>query len=174
MPLPRFDFMKALSTSLKTSSGSNLKDLRCTQNAINATAVTFVGVALVDSPLEHLDLSENAIGVDSMGRRSASGINSMTMSFASDKCRLVTLNLSENFLGNEECILISSVLEVMRPLKELDISFNDVHALGARHLADALKYNDTLVHLNLGGNHVQDQGEGGGKRRIGRGGESNE
>jgi hypothetical protein len=48
----------------------------------------------------------------------------------------------------------------MRSLKEVDLSFNDVHALGARHLADALKFNDTLMHLNLGGNHVQDQGCG--------------
>lgn len=56
--------------------------------------------------------------------------------------------------------MLASVLEVMRSLIELDVSFNDVHAVGARHLADALKFNETLLYLNLGGNHVQDQGCG--------------
>lgn len=75
----RYDAIKALAHACTTPSGSNLKDLRCTQNSIHATAVAFLGMALVDTPLEHLDLSENALGIDSMGRRSSAGINSMVM-----------------------------------------------------------------------------------------------
>ena len=76
----------------------------------------------------------------------------------SPNCQLTTLNMSDNYLGNEEIILMSQVLPSMFSLTDLDISFNDVHAVGARHLANALKFNTTLKHLNLGGNHVQDAG----------------
>ncbi|GMH65777.1 hypothetical protein TL16_g04278 [Triparma laevis f. inornata] len=154
----RYDGIKAISSAIETKSGGKLEDLRLSQNGLHASAICFLGISLVDTTLKHLDLSENAIGVDSLGRRSAAGMKSMVPGFASSDCKLVSLNLSENYLGNEECILLSSVLEVMFSLKDLDISFNDVHAVGARHLGNALKFNDTLQHLNLGGNHVQDGG----------------
>ena len=82
----------------------------------------------------------------------------MVAGFASPNCQLITLNMSGNYLGNEEMILLSQVLPSMLTLTDLDVSFNDVHAVGARHLANAIKFNATLVHLDLGGNHVQDAG----------------
>ena len=42
----------------------------------------------------------------------------------------------------------------------LDLSFNDIHAVGARHLGEALKFNETLEYLDLGANHIQDGGCG--------------
>ncbi|GMH73636.1 hypothetical protein TrST_g7182 [Triparma strigata] len=154
----RYDGIKAISKAIETSSGGKLEELRLSQNGLHASAICFLGISLIDTTLKHLDLSENAIGVDSLGRRSAAGMKSMVPGFSSDLCKLVSLNMSENYLGNEECILLASVLEVMFDLRDLDISFNDVHAVGARHLGNALKFNNTLQHLNLGGNHVQDGG----------------
>ena len=72
-------------------------------------------------------VSDNSIGVDSIGRRSSTGMNSIVMGLASNVCNIRVLNLSENFLGNEECIMLSSVLPSMFDLRDLDISFNDVH-----------------------------------------------
>ena len=81
----RYDAIKAFSRAVSRSSGSILEDLRMTQNGIHATAICFFGMALTDTPLKHLDLSENALGVDSLGRRSSAGMSSLVMGFASDK-----------------------------------------------------------------------------------------
>lgn len=156
----RYDGIKSIAKSIKSSSGGSLEELRLASNNLHASAIAWLGPSLCDCTLKSLDLSDNSIGVDSVGRRSSQGINTLTMGFASNLCTLTNLNLSENFLGNEECILLSATLPSMFTLKELDLSFNDVHAVGARHLADALRFNEAIDYLNLGGNHIQDNGCG--------------
>jgi len=44
-------------------------------------------------------------------------MNSIVMALASNLCKLETLNLSDNHLGNEECIMLAGVLETMFELK---------------------------------------------------------
>jgi len=131
----RYDGIRAIAKAVETASGTALAELTLSQNGLHASAVCFLGVSLVDTTLEHLDLSGNSVGVDSLGRRSNAGMSSLLTPFASDRCNLRSLNLSENFLGNEECTMLASVLESMFDLRELDLSFNDIHAVGARHLA---------------------------------------
>jgi len=156
----RYDGIKSISKAIGSSSGGVLEELRLAGNSMHASAISWLGPDLTDCTLKILDLSDNRIGVDSVGRRSSQGVNSLIMGFASNTCQLKNVNLSENFLGNEECIMLSQTIPSMFSLKELDLSFNDIHAVGARHLADAVKFNDTIEYLNLGGNHIQDSGCG--------------
>ena len=106
----RYDAIKSISESIKNGSGGQLEELRLASNGLHASAITWLGPALTNCTLKILDLSDNRIGVDSIGRRSSQGINSLVMGFASNLNILANINLSENFLGNEECILLSSVI----------------------------------------------------------------
>ncbi|CAF3462159.1 unnamed protein product [Rotaria sp. Silwood1] len=65
-----------------------------------------------------------------------------------------TLELSFNRLHDKSSSYIGYLLKVCTSLRNLDISYNEFSAIGARRIFDKLKLNQTLVHFNIGLNNL--------------------
>lgn len=72
---------------------------------------------------------------------------------------LAKLNLSENELRDEGCVLISEALkDGHEQLKEVDLSTNFIRRVGARLLAQAVVSKPEFAVLNINGNCISDEG----------------
>lgn len=72
---------------------------------------------------------------------------------------LTKLNLSENELKDEGCVLISKALrEGHAQLKEVDLSTNSIRRVGARLLAQVVVHKPEFALLNINGNCISDEG----------------
>jgi Ran GTPase-activating protein (RanGAP) involved in mRNA processing and transport len=69
------------------------------------------------------------------------------------------LNLSECGLGDSCLQVISKILKKKSTFAQVDLSKNDFSNDGLRILAETMRdHNSTVVHLDLGGNHIGPEG----------------
>ncbi|GMI61055.1 hypothetical protein ScalyP_jg11350 [Parmales sp. scaly parma] len=62
----RYDGLKALGKAIGRSSGGVLEELRIASNNLHASAICWLGNALVSCTLRVFDVSDNSIGDDSI------------------------------------------------------------------------------------------------------------
>lgn len=80
--------------------------------------------------------SGNRIGLDPEGRPCSSGLAAFSTWFR-QKCRLTSLNLSSNHLGNEEALGFGQDLAFLNTLQTLDLHDNNVK-VGDEQAADVV------------------------------------
>ena len=69
------------------------------------------------------------------------------------------LNLADLALGDASLSVITRILKNNKKFAQIDISKNCFTCYGLKQLALVLaKHNDTIVHLNIGGNAIQIEG----------------
>ncbi|XP_055460746.1 NLR family CARD domain-containing protein 3 [Psammomys obesus] len=73
-------------------------------------------------------------------------------------CRIQSISLAENQIGNKGARALARSLLVNRSLIILDLRSNAIGPQGAKALADALKINRTLTSLSLQSNVIKDDG----------------
>ncbi|XP_040604101.1 NLR family CARD domain-containing protein 3 isoform X4 [Mesocricetus auratus] len=73
-------------------------------------------------------------------------------------CRIQSLSLTENQIGNKGAKALARSLLVNRSLITLDLRSNTIGPQGAKALAEALKKNRTLTSLSLQSNMIKDNG----------------
>ena len=71
---------------------------------------------------------------------------------------LTSLDLSENYIGNEGAISLCEALRVNTSLTSLDLSKNDIGDEGAISLSEALTVNTSLTSLKLSENSIGHEG----------------
>ena len=71
---------------------------------------------------------------------------------------LTSLNLSHNFIRNEEAYFLSQALRENTSLTSLILSYNLIGDKEANFLSQALRVNTTLTSLNLSDNSIGDEG----------------
>ncbi|CAH1252071.1 NLRC3 [Branchiostoma lanceolatum] len=94
--------------------------------------------------LTELNMSTNGIG---KGGLSAIGPHL-------DRLQLKTLNLANNFILNDDVLVLSRKLPCCKTLQVLDLSGNWLTDIGAGHLCEALVHNHQLASLNVESNGV--------------------
>lgn len=115
--------------------------------AFNKELVTG-GVAIgkmleVNSTITKLDLSWNAIRLDSAEKLAASIRKNST---------LVELHLGHNGFGDNATQIIGRALKTNDTLTALDISYNSLNPKSVAVLANSLVFNDKVSYVNLDGN----------------------
>ncbi|XP_036418557.1 NACHT, LRR and PYD domains-containing protein 12-like isoform X2 [Colossoma macropomum] len=102
-----------------------------------------------DSPLKELDLSNNDL--------QDSGVKLLSAGLMSSHCKLEILRLDHCNLGGSICEALASMWSSDSPLKELDLSNNDLQDSGVKLLSAGLMSSHCkleilrLDHCNLGG-----------------------
>ncbi|XP_069805957.1 leucine-rich repeat-containing protein 71 isoform X2 [Dendropsophus ebraccatus] len=80
----------------------------------------------------------------------------------SDDLGLVHISFRNNQINDEGSRLISQALQSLKMtnknLATLVLSYNHITDLGAAHLAQALRFNRSMLSLNLSSNQIKDQG----------------
>jgi Ran GTPase-activating protein (RanGAP) involved in mRNA processing and transport len=111
---------------------------RFRKNGINSLGLgLFSGALGMQSSLIELDLSDNHVGRDALGRSSSEGMNSFCVNLAQTHS-LKKLRLAGNFLHDEEIIELSSAIARMPNLSLLDLSNNEFRGIGMEYLKGAL------------------------------------
>ncbi|XP_076866503.1 NACHT, LRR and PYD domains-containing protein 3-like [Brachyhypopomus gauderio] len=104
-----------------------------------------------NSYLKELDLSNNNL--------QDSGVKLLSEGLHSSHCKLGTLKMAMCNLGGKTCECLGSALQANSPLKELDLSNNDLHDSGINLLSDGLKTAGCkLEFLRLSGCLVTEEG----------------
>ena len=131
-----------------------LKDLTCLlELRLSCSKITSNGtLALVEvlqhNHLQHLDLSGNSIGPESM----AALVDVICVD------SLQTLELDESGLYLEDIVSLSAGLKSCGQLVKLDISLNDFGSHGVSFLAEGLQSCRQLVELNITHNNIGSHG----------------
>ncbi|KAL6466459.1 hypothetical protein MHYP_G00242630 [Metynnis hypsauchen] len=99
---------------------------------------------LPNSPLQELDLSNNS--------QMDAGAKLLSEGLMSPQCKLEKMSLASCHFSIEQCEVIAlAVNSASSPLRELDLSYNDLQDSGVKLLSDGLKTSDSkLEKLRLG------------------------
>ena len=127
---------------------TSLLKLRLHDNKITSQGVLALVEVLKYNHLQHLDLSWNSIGPESMA--------ALVDVICADS--LQTLKLSRCDLLLDGAISLSAGLKSCRQLVKLDISFNNIGPLGMLCLAEGLQYCTNLQVLNVSDNNITSDG----------------
>lgn len=142
----------------KLISNTNVKCLHLVGNHTKTIGALYLGVMLqVNSTLMHIDLSDNALGHDGALPLSTSLIANKTM---------LSIVLKNNKLGAYGLELMASAIEQSASLAHVDISKNlsnldeGAGLRPAYALSQAIKQSNTLISLDISGNHFCSQALG--------------
>ncbi|XP_072535311.1 NACHT, LRR and PYD domains-containing protein 3-like [Salminus brasiliensis] len=143
--------VELLSAGLK-SSHCKLETLRLTGGKLTISSCEKLASVLQSvNSLKDLDLSNNDL--------QDSGVELLSAGLKSPHCKLETLRLALCSLGGETCETLSSVLQSVNSLKDLDLSNNDLQDSGVELLSAGLKSpHCKLETLRLSGCMVTDKG----------------
>ncbi|XP_036439150.1 NACHT, LRR and PYD domains-containing protein 3-like isoform X1 [Colossoma macropomum] len=99
---------------------------------------------LPNSPLRELDLSNNS--------QMNAGAKLLSEGLMSPQCKMEKMSLASCYFSKEQCEVIAlAVNSASSPLRELDLSYNDLQDSGVKLLSDGLKTSDCkLEKLRLG------------------------
>ena len=153
---------------------TSLLELRLYYNDITSQGTLALVEVLKYSHLQHLDLSFNIIGPESMaalvdvicadslhtlGLRSCLLDGAVSLSAGLKSCRqLVELDISANDIGTHGMSSLAEGLKSCRQLVELNISHNNIGSHGMSSLAEGLKSCRQLVELNISHNNIGSHG----------------
>ena len=104
-------------------------------------------------PLNKLNLSYNNISKD--------GLKQLAILLSEEKCSLKKLNISNNLIGDDGCIILSEGISKNNSLISLNLSSNNILDKGIIHLAKSIKSdsgNKTIKKLNLSKNEIENTG----------------
>ena len=104
-------------------------------------------------PLDILNLSYNNISKD--------GLKKLAKLLSGEKCSLTKLNLSNNLIGDDGCIILSEGVSKNKSLISLNLSSNNILNKGVIELSKSLKSdigNKTIKKLNLSQNEIENTG----------------
>ena len=127
---------------------TSLLELRLRGIGITSQGALALVEVLKYNHLQHLDLSFNSIGPESMA--------ALVDVICADS--LQTLQLSKSDLLLEGAVSLSAGLKSCRQLVELEISNNNIGSHGMASLVEGLQYCTNLQVLNLGGNNITSDG----------------
>ena len=169
------DGVVALAEGLKDL--TSLLELRLgDNNEITSQGTLALVEVLKYNHLQHLNLSGNSIGPESMSALvdviCADSLQTLelhwcgllldgavSLSTGLKSCRqLVELDISINFIGPLGMWCLAEGLKSCRQLVELNISYNNIGSHGMSSLAEGLQYCTNLQVLNLGGNYITSDG----------------
>ena len=118
------------------------------QNLIDRDMEIIVEQVILKAQLELLSLKENNI--------TSIGASILASAFTHPNCKLVTLSLSNNKLGDDG---IGRIFETLpNTLQVLHVDCNEVTDIGVERIAQALRTNVTLVNVELFGNQISNEG----------------
>ena len=103
-------------------------------------------------PSEILNLSNNNI--------SKFGLENISKNLKNKSCTLKKLNLGNNFIGNEGCLILGECLQYNKTLVSLNLSGNNILDEGVIYIANNLKseINNTLKKINFRDNSITSKG----------------
>lgn len=103
-------------------------------------------------PSEIINLSNNNI--------SSSGLENIVDNLKNKSCTLKKLNLTNNFIGNEGCLIIGECFKYNKSLVSLNLSGNNILDDGIVYIAQNLKseFNTTLKKINFRDNSITSKG----------------
>ncbi|KAM9834945.1 NACHT, LRR and PYD domains-containing protein 3-like isoform 2-T3 [Syngnathus typhle] len=127
-----------------------LQDLRLQRcNLSKKSCEALASVLSSSRTLSHLNLSNNDLCDDGLEALVA-GLAALVAGLAKPQCTLEVLRLQRCQLSKKSCEALASVLSSSRTLRELDLSWNDLHDHGLEALAAGLaKPQCTLQVLKL-------------------------
>ena len=155
---------------------TSLLKLRLHDNKITSQGELALVEVLKYNHLQHLDLSVNSIGPESMAalvdvicadslqtlRLSRCGLlldDAVSLSAGLKSCRqLVKLYISSNYIGPLGMMCLAEGLKSCRQLVKLDISNNNIGSHGMSSLAEGLQYCTNLQVLDLRYNNITSDG----------------
>ena len=127
---------------------TSLLELRLHNNVITSQGALALVKVLKYNHLQHLDLSWNSIGLESMA--------ALVDVICADS--LQTLDLSKCGLLLDGAVSLSAGLKSCRQLVELNLYSNNIGPLGMLCLAEGLQYCTNLQVLNLSHNNITSDG----------------
>ncbi|GLI68625.1 hypothetical protein VaNZ11_013103, partial [Volvox africanus] len=86
------------------------------------------------------------------------GGRALAIALSRGNTRLAVLGLSNNKLGNATASMFGEVLALPSGLEDLDLSWNQIKAEGARALSEGAAQNNTLTKLNMSWNGLENPG----------------
>ena len=103
-------------------------------------------------PSEVLNLSKNNIGIF--------GLEYIANNLKNKSCTLKKLNLSNNYIGDEGCIILGDCFKYNKSLFSINLSGNNILDDGVIHIAKNLKseINATLKKINFKNNSITSKG----------------
>lgn len=84
------------------------------------------------------------------------GARQVAAALRNPRCRVKTLNLQFNSIGDNGAKAIANAVMDNKTLQKLYLGFNEIGDDGAQAMADALRINMTLQWLDLGSNSISD------------------
>ena len=115
--------------------------------------------AICSGLVEHSALTELDLGGNNIGPEGAAAVAELLGSAA---CRLQALLLDGNGIGDAGAAAVAAALKSPKPaaqhLTALDVADNGIRAIGARHVADALRCSKVVRAATLSGNAIGDTG----------------
>ncbi len=118
---------------------------------INYLYLPYCGLNQVNNlPILYLKLTGNNI--------SRKGIIKLTNLLSDSECTLEKLFLCSNYIGDEDCSILSKCFGTNNSLKKLDLSYNSILDKGIISLAQSLLNNTTLKKLILSNNFIGNEG----------------
>ena len=104
-------------------------------------------------PLEQLILSNNNISKD--------GLKKLANLLSDEKCSLIKLNLNNNLIGDDGCVILSEGIANNNSLISLNLSSNNILNKGVIEIAKSIRSetgNKTIQKLNLSQNEIENSG----------------
>lgn len=133
-----------------SDSSSRVTALDISFNNLGSSGSRRLAGGLVGGCLDSLNLSYNMVG--------PCGIREVARVLGTGDCKLTSLSIGGNTIGDAGAVLLGECLENGAKLRCLDISHNSVEAAGAKRLARSIQTNRVLTALDMGSNVVGDAG----------------
>ena len=111
--------------------------------------------------LQHLNLSYNFIGFNPTGKPDVSVrciVSVVEIVNQLQKNKLLTLNISNNYLGPKGLEILAKMLVNNTTMTSLDLAGNDIGCEGAKKIAEVLSQNQVLKEIILSNNCIQQEG----------------
>lgn len=139
---------------------------KCRSNLINSLSIGSLCEGLgYFSSIEHLDLSDNQIGLTPTFQPTTEGTR-ILMTALSNTRTIRVLKLARNALRDEDFLIISTAVKVMPTLEVLDLQGNYCHGIGMAPVKEAIMSHGAFDHgtklglkdINLSYNPLGDEG----------------
>ena len=139
---------------------------KCRSNLINSLSIASISEGLgYYSSVEHLDLSDNQIGLTPAYQHTVDGIR-ILMTALSTTRTIRVLKLARNALRDEEFAIISTAVKIIPTLEVLDLQGNYCHGIGMSPVKEAIMSHGSFDHgiklglkdINLSYNPLGDEG----------------
>ena len=106
--------------------------------------------SIMSLPKTKLDLTANNL--------SKEGLEIISSLLSQPNCTLQKLNLTNNFIGDDECEILSKGISKNNSLLHLNLSVNNILDKGVTAIANGLLKNNTITKINFRDNNISNEG----------------